>query len=196
MKSSKQIFEYFPGIWKLTRKTSPTLKIWPANSTGECIKADGYAVFAPSEADRNLLLYSEKVTVYNLNVNNAKSGEGIEARQRYHYRYNEETSVLSKYFADGRLFYDVNFVSDSGESTVKAVGDPQKNKICGEHLCIQDNYVSDYKFGVGDDGQSVFTLTYSVSGPNKCYDIQTDYAKLEAAAADALGIRVENGEIL
>lgn len=196
MKSSKQIFDFFPGIWKLTRSTSSSLKSWPGYATGECIRAEGYAVFAPSELDKNLLVYSEKVTVYNLNVNNAKGGEGIEARQRYHYRYNDETAVLSKYFTDGRLFYDVNIVGDNGESTVRPDGDTKANKICGAHLCMQDNYVSDYKLGVGTDGQPQFTLVYSVNGPKKCYDIRTDYRKLEPSDIDALGIRIENGEIL
>lgn len=196
MKTSKQIFDYFPGIWKLTRKTSSKLQGWPGHITGECIKADGYAIFVPSDTDKNLLYYAEKVTIYNLPVNNAKSFGGIEGRKRYHYRYDEETNVLSKYFTDGRLFYDVNFKSDGIESLANAIGDPRRNTICGSHLCEKDYYVSDYDFGVGDDGQPVFTLVYSVNGPNKCYDIQTDFEKIDASEANALGIRIENNDIL
>lgn len=162
--------------------------------TGESINADGYAVFCRSDTDKNLLHYSEKVTVYNMNLNNTKSPEGIEARQKYQYKYDDELATLTKYFTDGRLFYQLNFVGADGESSAKAVGD--SNKICGEHLCIQDNYVSDYAFGSGSGGQAAFTLTYSVNGPKKCYDIRTEYEKVEAKQAECLGIKIVNGEIL
>lgn len=197
MKTSRQIFDYFPGIWKLKRRTSSKLKHWPGSSIGEAIRADGFAVFAPSESEKNVLLYSEKVTVYNLNFNDPASAQGLQARQKYQYKYDEETSTLSKYFTDGRLFYNVNLIKPEGESTGTAAGgDPRANKICGEHLCIQDNYVSDYKFGLGNFGQPVFTLTYSVNGPKKCYDIETDFEKLEENDVKRLGIQIENGEVV
>lgn len=195
MKTSRQIFEYFPGIWKLNRRTSSKLKQWPGNSTGEAIRADGYAIFAFSELDKNVLIYSEKVTVYNLNFNDAASAQGMEARQKYEYKYDEQTSTLSKYFSDGRLFYEINFIGSEGESTGTVAGDTRTNKICGEHLCIQDNYVSDYKFA-SNRGRPVFTLTYSVNGPKKCYDIETEFERLEEKDVKRLGIQIENGEIV
>lgn len=196
MKTSRQIFDYFPGIWKLNRRTSSQLKQWQNNSMGEAIRADGYAVFTPCENEKNTLFYSEKVTVYNLNLNGSTSTQGMEARQRYQYKYDEETSTLSKYFTDGRLFYDVKFIGQEGESMGMVTGDTSINKVCGAHLCIQDNYVSDYKFGVGDHGQPVFTLTYSVNGPKKCYDIQTDYEKLDENDVTRLDIQIKDGEIV
>lgn len=204
MKTSKQIFEFFPGIWKLSRQTSSTLKNWPGNVTGEAIKAEGYAAFSSSDTDKNCLIYSEKVTVFNMNFGIGNTDQGMEARQRYHYKYDEDTLTLTKYFTDGRLFYNLNITETDDASTTATKTSSTTvtsdnmlvKKIGGEHLCIQDNYVSDYKFGVGDKGQRVFTLMYSVNGPKKCYDIHTEFEQLEDDAVKALGIQVENGDIL
>lgn len=184
MKTSKQIFGYFPGIWKLNRRTYSNPKNRAHAESSGCIniRAIGYAIFEPSEVDTNLLIYSEKVMVYNLGWDKAGSVDGTEARQRYHYRYNEESSVLSKYFADGRHFYDIHFVSEDGLSTSStAIGDPEGNIICGSHLCIQDQYESSYKFDDGKNGKLAFTLIYDVNGPKKCYKIETHYEKMETS---------------
>lgn len=195
MITSKQIFEYLPGIWKLSRKTSSQLKHRQGTSSrGECIKADGYAAFLPTESDPNVILYSEKVIVYNFDLNNEKNHSGIEAKQKYTYKYDQTAQTVTKYFYDGRLFYTLNIIAtDSTEPTLTGSSSFQ---ICGEHLCIQDNYASSYVFGKADNGELTLTLTYSVNGPKKCYDIITEYEKLNADNLNDLDIQIVNGEMV
>lgn len=148
IKTGKQIFDFLPGVWKISRNVVSKVLY-------ENIKANGYGAFIVSQNDHNIILYSEKVTIYNSGLNT--SGIGT---QKYKYKYDITTSSVSKYFNDERFFYTIN-ISD--------------NQIDGEHLCLRDKYISNYVFG--DDR---FTLTYSVNGPSKCYDIITEYTKMSA----------------
>ena len=143
----KQVFDFLPGRWKIARSVASQVLC-------ENIKADGDAAFIVSKDNPNLILYSEKVTIYNSALNTS-----LIAMQKYKYKHDIATSSISKYFNDGKFFYKLN-ISD--------------HKIGGEHLCIQDKYTSNYVFG---DGQ--FTITYSVEGPSKCYEIITEYTKID-----------------
>lgn len=119
----------------------------------ENIIADGYATFTLCKDDLNVILYSEKVTIQNVCLNTSNIGI-----QQYEYQYDKASSSVSKYFKDGRFFYTLNIL---------------EHQIGGMHMCVSDKYLADYVFG---DGQ--FTLTYSVSGPSKCYKIITVYTAI------------------
>lgn len=189
MSSAKQIFDALPGIWRLTRETLTPLKQWQ-NSGAECIKANGYAAFIGNEAQPNLLIYSEKVTI-NRDGDNVMSG--MEAKQKYKYRYDKSAETLIKYFYDDRLFYELKIAAsscDSGGATEAAA--INEAKFCGSHLCVQDTYDANYVFR--NDEQ--FELTYSVKGPKKCYQIITKFEKCKADEVTQLGLGVINDEIL
>lgn len=189
-KSAKQIFDFFPGIWKLSRRTFTPLKQWK-NSGGECINAVGYAAIVSNESDPNLLVYSEKVTIKDASGKN-EALSGMEARQKYKYRFDPQADTLTKYFFDDRLFYKLD-VDETKQTNGLVNGEQATVNVCGEHLCIQDNYLASY--GFNDSGNN-YTMTYSVSGPKKCYEITTDYEKCSEEELNELGIRVVNDEIV
>lgn len=134
------------------------------------LRAEGYGAFILSNDNPNLLLYSEKVNIYTHDKINTGT-------QKYQYKYDPITSSVSKYFNDGRFFYKLNVLD--------------KSKISGQHLCNQDTYTAQYVFK-----EDQFTLTYCVNGPSKFYEITTEYIKVFDEDVKALGINIENGEII
>lgn len=186
MCSAKQIFDSFPGIWKLTRETVPLKQLH--NSGTEYIRANGFAAFSPMESDSELLIYSEKVTV---NCATNSKLNGLEARQKYKYRYDNAERTLTKYFFDDRLFYTMKIDNRYDGETAEATA---SNHVtgCGTHLCIQDLYEADYFFA--NDKQ--FRLKYTINGPKKCYEIITMYDKCSTDEVARLGLEIANGEIL
>lgn len=189
MTSAKQIFDSFPGIWKLTRETLTPLKQWQY-SGAESIRANGFAAFTLSESDPNLLIYSEKVTIHS-DSDGSSVMNGMEAKQKYKYRYESATKTLSKYFFDDRLFYSLKIDTRHGHETAEAIASNEVSG-CGTHLCIQDLYEANYLFL--NDKQ--FELKYTINGPKKCYEIITQFEKCNDEEIVQLGIQIENGEIL
>lgn len=190
MSSVRQIFDSLPGIWRLTRETLTPLKQWQ-NSGAECIKANGFAAFIPNQSDPNLLIYTEKVTINSDDPDNAMNG--MQARQKYKYRYDKAAQTLTKYFYDDRLFYELKIgdnLSDT-EGTTEVIAFNEL-KFCGSHLCVQDTYDASYVFRNNDQ----FELNYSVKGPKKCYRIITKFEKYNADEAAQLGLEIVNDEIL
>lgn len=190
MSSVKQIFDSLPGIWRLTRETLTPLKQWQ-NSGAECIKASGFAAFIPNESDPNLLIYTEKVTINSDDRDNAMNG--MQAKQKYKYRYDKSAQTLTKYFYDDRLFYEMKIGANPSdtEGTTEVIASNEL-KFCGSHLCVQDTYEANYVFRNND----VFELNYSVKGPKKCYRIITKFEKCNADEAADLGLEIVNDEIL
>lgn len=188
MGSAKQIFDSLPGIWKLSRETLTPLKQWQ-HSGAECIKASGFAVFTPVESDPNLLIYSEKVTI-NSDTDNVMNG--MEAKQKYKYRYDTSTSSLTKYFFDDRLFYTLKIDDDRHQEneTTEATASNKVVGGCGTHLCIQDLYEANYSFC----NDKYFELKYTINGPKKCYEIINKYDKCNSNEVD--NVQIQNGEIL
>lgn len=189
MSSVKQIFDSLPGIWRLTRETLTPLKQWQ-NSGAECIKANGFATFITNESEPNLLIYTEKVTI-NSDRDNAMNG--MEAKQKYKYRFDKSAETLTKYFYDDRLFYELKIAANSSD-TEEATEIIASNelKFCGSHLCVQDTYEANYVFRNNEQ----FELNYSVKGPKKCYQIMTKFEKCKADEAAQLGLEIINDEIL
>ncbi len=160
-KTSKQIFDFLPGLWKITREIV-------SNSFDKNIIADGCGLFSLKE-NLNIILYSEKVNICNIDINNTYI-----AKQKYKYKYDINTSSISKYFNNDKFFYIIKILD---------------NQIYGEHLCVKDQYVSHYTFFDND-----FILTYYIQGPFKNYKIITKYSKTDNT--DILGITICDGEIV
>ncbi|AVP87536.1 hypothetical protein phytr_5950 [Candidatus Phycorickettsia trachydisci] len=139
------LFRSLPGIWKITRNIISQIQ-------HENLKITGHGTFITSHDDTNLLLYSEKV---NVNVR----GKVNTGTQKYRYKYDPTKPSVSKYFNDGRFFYELKILDI--------------DKMMGEHLCIKDKYTAQYIFK-----EDHFTLTYAVKGPSKSYKIITEYTKL------------------
>lgn len=191
MTTAKQIFEYLPGIWRLTRKTITPLTNW--NQSGaECIQGHGFAAIVPSTTDPNLLIYSEKVTIHNPDDDSSVMN-GLEARQKYKYLFDSNASTLTKYFFDDRLFYTLDFkpAKEDGTTVTEATA-ASSVMACGEHLCEQDFYIANYQF----INRRNFVLKYSINGPKKCYEIITEFEKLDTDQMQELDARVENGAIV
>lgn len=186
MAMAKQIFDYLPGVWRLIRQTTTSLDHWQ-NAGAECIKATGFAAFTHSVDDPNLLIYSEKVIIEN---SLDRSMNGMEAKQKYKYRYDGTAATLTKYFFDDRLFYQMDFSKQNNDETVNANATSDV-MACGEHLCIQDFYEANYLF----KNDHNFILKYSIRGPKKCYEIINEYEKCNNAN-DLNGIHMEKGEII
>jgi hypothetical protein len=144
--TSKQVFDFLQGIWKITRYSESQIE-------SENIKAEGHAFFNLSADEPGLIIYSEKVTIYNIYLNSSAIGT-----QEYKYKYDADSLSLSKYFSDNRFFYRLNI---------------SENKASGRHLCIEDEYSASYIFS-----ENLFTLTYSVTGPFKSYEIKTEYVRV------------------
>jgi hypothetical protein len=184
MKTAKQIFEFLPGVWKITRHillknqelveasheayskyvsgdATPQLFIYQkyieSQFPSERLKADGYGFFEPLKDNNDIILYSEKVDLINLYLNIRSIGT-----QKYQYQYDALTDSISKYFEDGSYFYTLEIIKGGAK---------------GRHLCRSDQYTSTYCFS--DDK---FTLIYSVDGPHKCYKIITEYIKTAISA--------------
>lgn len=189
MCSAKQLFDILPGIWKITRETLTPLNQWQ-KSGAECIRANGFAAFTADAADPNLLIYSEKVTINS--GNDINSGlNGLEAKQKYKYRYDTTNSSLTKYFFDDRLFYTLKVdTQHDGQSTEASAF----NEVvgCGTHLCEKDLYEANYSFC----NDQYFELKYTVNGPKKRYQIINQYEKCNADDVTELGVRIDNGQIL
>lgn len=117
--SAKQIFDFFPGVWKIARWVTAEI---PAQNA----IAHGYGLFTVSKENPCLILYSEKVTLHPLQSHTTHIG-----KQQYQYIYDMANASLSKHFYDGRLLYRFNLLD---------------GQINGAHLCIQDRYVSKYIF--------------------------------------------------
>ncbi|TDG95575.1 DUF6314 family protein [Cardinium endosymbiont of Culicoides punctatus] len=144
--TSDKIFHFIPGIWRISRKIE-------SKTPYQNYEIDGYGSFTLSTDHTNMLLYKEKVVIYNPGKNIFNRGN-----QEYKYVYNVTTSSIYKYFKDGRLFYELMILD---------------NTVTGSHVCIQDEYISNYTFG-----NNQFTLIYDVNGPLKSYKIITNYLKL------------------
>jgi RPE3 domain-containing protein len=188
IKTTKQIFDFLPGKWKIIRNIR-------SGAAPENIKADGYGSFAlyPDTTDiiplfklnltnefqhdlaQNMLIGEHKVDAQNslvhskmrngiilyseeVIIHNSILNANTIGRQKYQYKYDTTTSSLSKHFNDGGFFYNIE-ISD--------------HKIGGRHLCIRDTYVATYMF---EDNK--FTLSYHVHGPSKNYEITTQYSKV------------------
>lgn len=186
--SAKQIFDLLPGIWKLSRETITSLNQWQ-KSGAECIRANGFAAFTASVNDPNLLIYSEKVTINSGNDNSAGLN-GLEARQKYKYRYDNSTSSLTKYFFDDRLFYTLNITQPDTQSTEASASSEVTG--CGTHLCEKDLYDANYSFC----NDRYFELRYTINGPKKCYEIINKYEKCNSDEVNGLNLQIVDGEIL
>lgn len=189
MMTAKQIFDSLPGIWKLTRETLTPLKQWQL-SGAECIKASGFAAFTPVESNPGLLIYSEKVIINSASGSNSGMN-GVEAKQKYKYRYDGANTTLTKYFFDDRLFYTLKIDAQQSEGSTDATASSEAVG-CGEHLCIEDLYEANYSFL--NDRQ--FELKYTINGPKKCYGIITKFDKCNSDEVAQIGLTLENGEIL
>ncbi|MCT4697093.1 MAG: DUF6314 family protein [Candidatus Cardinium sp.] len=118
-KTAKQVFDFFPGIWKIARHV--TAKMPEQNAT-----AHGYCLFTTSATKPNLVVYSEKVAIHYLQSNTTHIG-----KQQYQYRYDMAEASLSKHLHNGSLLYKLNLRND---------------QIDGAYVCMRDSYLSNYIF--------------------------------------------------
>ncbi|WP_114910110.1 DUF6314 family protein [Cardinium endosymbiont of Sogatella furcifera] len=163
-KTAKQVFDFFPGIWKIARHV--TAKISKQNAI-----AYGYGLFTASEINPNLVVYSEKVAIHYLQSNTTHIG-----KQQYQYLYDTAEASLSKHLHNGNLLYKLNLLN---------------GQIDGEHVCMQDSYLSNYIFETHR-----FRIIYTVDGPLKCYRITSIYTSMAGKTLTDLGITIANGVIV
>ncbi len=94
----------------------------------------------------------------------------LNTSQKYIYRYDEESKLLSVYFVDANnrsaaLFHPLHFQPNSSS--------PFSWLANGEHLCRQDQYFASYSFAFHGIDLSRLQITYTVKGQAKAYISQT-----------------------
>ncbi len=106
--------------------------------------------------NRNSLMYREDLVMES-------------SRKEWHrdYIYSYEENRLRKHFSDGRLFYTLQF--NCVEESI----------ITGEHFCGCDIYKAIYNI----KDENAFSLKYKVLGPNKSYDIVTEFIRVDRTLA-------------
>jgi hypothetical protein len=143
-KSATDLFSSLAGTWKLTRTIHPQGRF------------DGTARFEPTEP--NTLFYREEGL---LSLPGA-----IESSANREYLYRLENDHICVYFVENppRLFHSLELKSQTPEAAITAAA---------KHVCIADEYVSDYLFR--RDG--TFRIRHKVNGPRKHYVLDSEYQR-------------------
>lgn len=108
----------------------------------------GKAVF--NKKSYNIILYQEEVTLYDTTdkaISNLKKS--------YFYKYDTGSQKIQKLFTDKTLFYELIF---------------KEGYFSGQHLCNLDQYTAKYSLA-----NEYFNITYNIVGPEKDYEISTNY---------------------
>jgi hypothetical protein len=145
MKIVHDLFKNLKGQWKINRSFN----------SSELGRVLGTAYFIGLNKDT--LYYHEEGVWEFTNHTGQKQSQRISKNYSYRY-YNNQ---ISKYFADGRLFYNLQFTDES------------LDKAIAEHQCNNDTYHALYNFI--NDNQ--FTLIYIVKGPSKQEGIMTTFER-------------------
>lgn len=168
MKQELIFWNLLKGFWSLKRKVIDN------NSAEIIMSGTGYALFSSHNNDTTVndknnetLLYSEKIFL-DILPNPAKQS----------YIYKNNGSSITKFFRDGRLFYELEFT--------------EGQKAKGKHLCARDFYSSNYNYSCDDHK---LTITYTVNGPAKNHQIISEYFHKDDEEINIAGLTIENGEI-
>ena len=159
------VFRALQGRWRLIRQLTSVLPEYPSGTF------HGTAAFHPrlptDSAYSTEMLYVEEGEL------TTQQETKMSGRRRYVYRL-EEGGPITCWFvkADGLtvdyLFHTLAFQTDNKRG-LKAVGSP--------HLCIDDNYDSNYRFIFEGIELEEWRLEYDVRGPKKDYRAKSTFSR-------------------
>lgn len=148
MELHKFIFSILEGSWCFDRTIE---------GFGSVSGVSEFSLISP-----NVMIYCENGKLATMD------GRSYQASRKYIYKLKKNISV---YFADGNkegtLFHEFEeVINTSLDSEFPIIAK-------GYHLCIQDEYKSEYRF----TSESMFTLKYFVVGPKKNYVSETYFTR-------------------
>ena len=159
------VFRALQGQWKLIRQL---ISVFPGYPSGTF---HGTATFYPRLPTDSA--YSTEMLFVEEGELTTQQGLKMTGRRRYVYRL-EEGGPITCWFvkSDGvsvdYLFHTLAFQVDDKRGW-KAVGSP--------HLCIDDNYASDYRFVFEGIELKEWRLEYEVRGPKKDYQAKSTLSR-------------------
>lgn len=173
---NRQVFNEMKGRWRLSRYLKSAISNYPSGVL------NGFATFeeiAPSDSSYNAeYLYSEQGDF------KTEQGLTMKATRKYVYRYQENTDGMSAWFVKpdsgaevDYLFHTVMFKHDEDTSREKITRAKVILRASGNHLCIADNYLSDYFFELESGRLSKWGVKYTVTGPQKDYVADAVYTR-------------------
>ncbi|MBN8512588.1 MAG: hypothetical protein J0L79_06160 [Rickettsiales bacterium] len=120
------------------------------SSQDPCNSFSGLGKASFSQKSNNIILYQEEVTLYN-STDKAISN----MKKSYFYKYAPDNQKIQKLFIDKTLFYELIF---------------KEGYFSGQHMCNLDQYTAKYSLA-----NEYFNITYNIIGPEKDYEISTNY---------------------
>ncbi|KAL8829491.1 MAG: hypothetical protein Q9191_001985 [Dirinaria sp. TL-2023a] len=165
-----RMFTSLKGEWTLERDLHSAIPTYPSGTL------KGTANFEdrpPSNQAYDMeYLYTEvgELTTH--------QGFRLAASRQYAYRYQESKDQISAWFVkpeDGSsvdyLFHTLRFgqLPDDHPTSILLAN--------GYHLCVEDNYSAEYKFELNGARNQVWSLKYTVKGPNKDYVAESRYSR-------------------
>lgn len=167
---ARAIFRTLQGKWKLSRKIDSKNVALPSGTV------EGIANFhgrSPTPDKTGLLFDSEYLYVESGSFKTDSSAEMNVARS-YVYRYSEAKDQLSVWFVKPEspyevdyLFHDLAFATDDKSSCLAQA----------DHLCVADNYHTEYRFTMKGIALVEFAVQHVVNGPEKDYTMTTTYTR-------------------
>ncbi|KAI9842446.1 MAG: hypothetical protein M1837_007115 [Sclerophora amabilis] len=174
---AKAAFRAIQGKWRLSRQLKSANLSFPSGTfTGTATFHPRHPTHEDYDAE---YLYAEEGELH------TTSGMTMKGTRRYVYRYREDVDKISAWFVKtgagqekmvDYLFHELDFSSPSNGE--QAGGDPSPGWLAkGHHLCVEDNYDSEYLFAFRAVALEKFRISYTVKGPNKDYVSEAWYRR-------------------
>lgn len=166
---TRAVFEAMQGEWELSRDIKSALPSHPSGNLEGSAKLEPRDVTdAKYDAE---MVYHEQGEFTSNNIPGLK----MNAKRSYVYRYQKMSDAISVWFVklDGTsvdyLFHILDFSNISSLGLHSQQVSAKRLKATGHHLCEKDTYDPEYDFHVADAEISLWSIKYSVKGPQKDY---------------------------
>lgn len=174
---TRAVFEAMQGEWELSRNIKSALPSHPSGTL------EGRAKLEPrdvTDADYEAeMMYHEQGEF----TSNNMPGLKMKAKRSYVYRYQKKSDAISVWFVklDGisvdYLFHTLDFSDISPIGLHSQQASAKRLTATGHHLCEKDIYDPEYDFHFVEAAISLWSIKYSVKGPQKDYVSVADYIK-------------------
>ncbi|KAI9662206.1 MAG: hypothetical protein M1829_006188 [Trizodia sp. TS-e1964] len=172
-------FRAMQGNWKLSRVLKSAMPTFPSGTF------TGSASFHPRPPSHPLFhseyLYIEEGSLV------TEQGLVMKGSRRYVYRYNEREHKISAWFVKPDDAETVDYLFHQLEILLPEVTEaPSGPEVSppppgwtakGYHLCVKDDYHSEYLFRFCGINLATFNIVHRVDGPNKSYITDTSFVR-------------------
>ncbi|KAI9808309.1 MAG: hypothetical protein M1825_004766 [Sarcosagium campestre] len=167
-------FSALQGTWQMTREIKSALTSSPS---GNFVGTGSFHPRAPADsAFDSEYLYVEEGTLV------TTEGLSLKARRKYAYRYRQDGDVISAWFVKDDASSTVDYLFH--ELAIEDRPSPAQGstgsgcwKAKGYHLCVKDDYWSEYAFEFRGIQIRQLSITHRVSGPQKDYVSRATYQR-------------------